>query len=74
MENQIDLITVGESIIELSSDKDFKDATCFDKFYGGDAIVTAITAARFGVKTGYITCVGDDPFKDFCLTNGKRKS
>lgn len=74
MENQIDLITVGESIIELSSDKDFKDATCFDKFYGGDAIVTAITAARFGVKTGYITCVGDDPFKDFLLNEWKKEN
>lgn len=74
MENQIDLITVGESIIELSSDKDFKDATCFDKFYGGDAIVTAITASRFGVKTGYITCVGDDPFKEFLLNEWKKEN
>lgn len=74
MENQIDLITVGEAIIELSSDKDFKDAVCFDKFYGGDAIVTAITASRFGIKTGYITCVGDDPFREFLLNEWKKEN
>lgn len=74
MENIIDLITVGEAVVELSSDKDIKDATCFDKFYGGDAIVTAITASRFGVKTGYITCVGDDPFKDFLLNEWKKEN
>ena len=71
---KVDLITMGEAVIELSSDKDFKDTTTFDKFYGGDAIVTAITASRFGVNTGYITCVGDDPFKDFFLNEWKKEN
>lgn len=62
-----DIVTIGESLIELSSDKSLKFADCFDKYYGGDTLVTAITALRLGSKVGYISKVGTDSFREYLL-------
>jgi len=65
MGENIDIIAIGESLIELSSNKSLKVADCFDKYYGGDALVSAITASRLGSKAGYITTIADDYFAQF---------
>lgn len=62
-----DIVTIGESLIELSSNKSLKFADCFDKYYGGDTLVTAITALRLGSSVGYITKVGADSFREYLL-------
>jgi len=67
MEETIDIITIGESLIELSSDNTLAEAECFHKYYGGDTLVTAVAASRLGAKVGFITRVGNDPFKDYLL-------
>lgn len=74
MSEKLDIITLGEALIELSSDKSFKDTTCFEKYFGGDAIATAICASRMGSKVGFITCVGNDAFKDFLLDAWKAEN
>ncbi len=74
MGEKLDIITLGEALIELSSDKSFKDTTCFEKYFGGDAIATAICAARMGSKVGFITCIGKDAFKDFLLDAWKAEN
>ncbi len=67
MLEKLDIITIGESLIELSSDKSLAYADSVDKYYGGDTLATAIAALRLGSKVGYISRVGMDYFKDFLL-------
>lgn len=67
MDDTLDLITIGESLIELSSDERLADAECLHKYYGGDTLVTAVAASRLGAKVGFITRVGNDPFKDYLM-------
>ncbi len=67
MEENLDIITIGESLIELSAHSSLKSSTCFDKYYGGDTLVTAIAALRSGSRVGYITKVGNDSFGEYLL-------
>ncbi len=67
MNEDIDIITLGESLIELSSDLKIRDTVSFQKYYGGDALVTSVTASRLGAKVGFITRVGNDDFKDYLM-------
>lgn len=67
MMEHLDIICIGESLVELSADKSISQADFFNKYYGGDSITTAVTAAILGSKTGYITRIGNDYFKDFLL-------
>lgn len=67
MEEKLDVIAIGESLIELSSDTKLCSSECLYKYYGGDALATAIAALRAGSKVGFITRVGNDVFKDFLM-------
>ena len=67
MEENLDIITIGESLIELSASGSLKTSGCFDKYYGGDTLVTAVAALRSGSKVGYITKVGNDSFGEYLL-------
>lgn len=71
-EKKFDLITIGESLIEFSTNQKFKDAECLHKYYGGDSLVVAIAAKRLNSKVGFITCLGDDAFKEY-LTDSWQK-
>ena len=68
-EKKYDLITIGESLIEFSTNQKLKDSECLHKYYGGDSLVTAIAAKRLNSAVGFITCVGNDPFKDFLVSS-----
>lgn len=67
MNKKFDLITIGESLIELSTNQKFEDTECLSKYYGGDTLVVAVAARRLGSSVGFISCVGDDAFKNFLL-------
>lgn len=67
MEEKLDVIAIGESLIEFSTNCKLSTSECLYKFYGGDALATAISALRMGSKVGFITKVGNDPFKDYLL-------
>lgn len=64
---KLDIITIGESLIEFSSNESLTFADSLQKFYGGDTLCSAIAALRLGAKVGYITKVGIDPFKDYLM-------
>ncbi len=64
-----DLITIGESLVEFSTNQKLKDAECIHKYYGGDSLVVAIAAKRLNSNVGFITCLGDDPFKEFMISS-----
>lgn len=65
---QFDLITIGESLVEFSTNQKLKDAECLHKYYGGDSLVVAVAAKRLKSNVGFITCIGDDPFKAFMIS------
>ncbi len=67
MTDNLDILAIGESLIELSTRESLTFAESFNKYYGGDVLNTAIAAARMGSKVGYITRVGNDYFKDFLM-------
>lgn len=69
MTEKLDIIAIGESLVELSTNAKMSAAGCLYKYYGGDALATATAALRSGSKVGFITRVGNDPFKDFLLDN-----
>ena len=67
MVKNLDIICIGEGLVELSSDTSLSYATCLNKYYGGDAICTAGAAVRLGSKVGFVSRVGNDFFKDFLI-------
>ncbi len=67
MFENLDIITIGEGLVELSSNTSLKFAQIFDKYYGGDSLGTAIAALRCGSSAGYITKLGNDNFCEYLL-------
>lgn len=67
MKENLDIICIGESLIELSTDESLAYTKSLNKYYGGDTITAAVAASRMGSKVGYVTRVGNDYFKDFLL-------
>lgn len=67
MSENLDIITIGESLIEFSSDKSLAGADNFFKYYGGDTLAVAISALRSGSRVGYITKVKNDGFGEYLL-------
>jgi len=67
MNEKLDIITLGEGLVELSSDVSLSLAQSLNKYYGGDTLATAVAAKRLGSKVGYITRVGCDYFKEFLM-------
>ena len=64
MEEKLDIVAIGECLIELSASTSLASADCL---YSGDALATAISALRLGSKVGFITKVGNDAFKEFLM-------
>jgi len=67
MTDSLDIISIGECMIELSTNESLIYAECLHKYYGGDTLNTAVAAARLGSKVGYITRVGRDSFQTYLL-------
>lgn len=67
MGDKLNIVAIGESLVELSANSKLVNAGCLYKYYGGDALAAAIAALRMGSNVGFITRVGNDPFKDFLL-------
>ena len=69
-----DLISIGECLIELSSDMPLANSKKFKKSYAGDTFNVISMASTLGVSCGYITRVGEDPFAEYLISNWKSKS
>ena len=67
MTDSLDIISIGECMIELSTRKSLIYAEVLQKYYGGDTLNAVVAAARLGSKVGYVTRVGQDSFKTFLL-------
>lgn len=69
MDGKLDIVAIGESLVELSTNAKMASASCLYKYYGGDVLAAAVSALRMGSNVGFITRVGNDPFKNFLLDN-----
>lgn len=58
----LDLLTVGEPLVCLTAVGRLGSATTLAKSIGGAEANVAIGLARLGLRAGYVTRVGDDPF------------
>lgn len=67
MNEKLDIIAIGESLIELSTSESLTTAATLNKYYGGDSLTTAIAALRLGSKVGFISRIGMDCFKNYLL-------
>ena len=67
-EQQLDLITIGRSCIDLYGEQiggRLEDMGSFAKYIGGSPTNTAVGAARLGLRSGVLTKVGADHFGRF---------
>ena len=58
----LDLIGVGECMVEFWADAPLGEAREFHRSYGGDVMNSLVAASRLGSRAGFISKVGDDPF------------
>ncbi|UCH33122.1 MAG: sugar kinase [Armatimonadota bacterium] len=58
----LDIISIGECMVEFFCDGPMGRARSFQRAFGGDTLNLLVAAARLGCRCGYITRVGDDPF------------
>jgi len=62
----LDILCLGEPMVEFNQTGG-ADSGQYLRGFGGDTSNTAIAAARQGVKAGYVTLLGQDPFGDLLL-------
>ena len=67
MEKTLDIIAIGECLLELSTNEYFENAKSFNLSFGGDVVASAVAAKRFGSRVGIITSIGDDYFKNVII-------
>ena len=60
-----DMITIGECMIELFSDQPIESADTFERSLAGDTFNILVAAGRLGTTTGFITRLGNDPFRNY---------
>ncbi|MCB9789166.1 MAG: hypothetical protein H6744_21020 [Deltaproteobacteria bacterium] len=66
-ERGLGLVVVGDAHLTLGATGPLEEAASFRRTLGGDAVLTAIVAARAGVEVALVTRVGEDPFSDWML-------
>ncbi len=62
-----DMLSIGESMIELFSEEPMDTAETFTRSVAGDSLNIIVAASRLGTNTGYITKLGNDPFEAYLL-------
>jgi len=65
----MDIVSIGECMVEFSCEGSLSEATTFTKTFGGDTMNLLVAANRLGARTGYLTRVGEDPFAPFLLSS-----
>lgn len=58
MEKQRDIVAIGECMVEFAE----LENGLYRQSYAGDTLNTLFYASRLGLKTGYVSGIGDDPF------------
>lgn len=63
------VVTMGEMMLRLmpKGNLRFEQATEFDAYYGGDESIVAVSLARFGLNSRYITKLPENPLGNIAL-------
>ncbi len=64
---ELGVVVIGDGQIALAADGPLGDALMFRRTQTGDALETAVAAARMGVEVAFVTRVGADVFGDWLL-------
>lgn len=67
MSEPVDILALGEALIEMMRQPGEEARPLFRQGFGGDTSNAIIAAARQGASTGYISAVGRDPFGESLL-------
>jgi len=67
MDKTLDVITIGECLLELSTNVYFENTDSFNLSFGGDIITFSAAAKRLGANVGVLSAIGNDYFKDVLL-------
>jgi 2-dehydro-3-deoxygluconokinase len=62
----LDIVAIGEAMIEFNQTGD-RDSRTYLQGFGGDTSNAVIAASRQGARCAYVTRVGDDDFGRLCL-------
>src|SRR6476620_2057367 len=54
----MEIVAIGECLVEFLECEDGR----YEQSYAGDTLNTLFYASRLGLKTGYVTAIGNDPF------------
>jgi 2-dehydro-3-deoxygluconokinase len=65
------VITLGEMMMRLmpSGNLRFEQASTFEAFYGGDESIVAVSLARYGLESVYVTKLPDNPLGHSALSS-----
>ena len=61
---KLDIVALGEPLIEFNQTKAQENGADYRLGHGGDTSNAAIAAARQGARVGYLTALGADAFGD----------
>lgn len=67
MQDSLGIITIGEGLVEFSSEDSLMCGETFSKYFGGDTLCTAVAAHRMGAPAAYIAKIGNDCFGEYLL-------
>jgi 2-dehydro-3-deoxygluconokinase len=70
----VDIISLGESMVEFYCDGPISQARTFQSSVGGDTMNTIVAASRLGSKCGYITKLAEDQFGEYLLNRWKAEN
>ena len=73
MSEDIDVICLGEPMVEFTRVQTDQEENLYIQGLGGDTSNCAIAAARQGAAVAYITAVGDDRFGGFAIDLWKKE-
>ena len=62
-----DILSLGECMVEFFAKEPLADAERLQKAFAGDALNLLAAASRLGSSCGFISRVGNDPFRPFLL-------
>ena len=69
----LDIVSIGECMIELFSEEPMGEAETFKRSLAGDSFNILVAAQRLGSTTGYITRLGDDPFAGYLMSTWRNE-
>ena len=67
------IIVLGEGLVGLVRDSGPEETARYRQEALGDGLVTAVTTARLGIETSFVTRVGSDPYTEWLLETWDRE-